>query len=166
MESTELFEYATKFLRDHNVHDDVIAKWMSEADKCEIYGTKVKKQKRTKNSYMFFCDDERQRLKNENPPIIQRNEVHRIMSANWILLKEKGGPDYEKYVHMANDRKLSVKDPSVVYEVSKPFHKFSLDNRKQVEDEFNTENANEITNRLISDWRKLPRTERSKYWFK
>lgn len=142
-----------KSIDDESV-DDIIARWSSEQNQSLLVPNK--KQTRNKSAYLFFCDYERERLRNLNPPVVKKDEIKVIMSKNWSLLKENGGPEYQKFVDLSNGGKPD-------YEVSKPFHKFSLLKRKDFEDEYPTETASSITSRLKEEWQSLSREEKNEY---
>jgi len=141
--------------------EHIIQRWMSAENQGVLFpGSKRKPY--TKSAYFLFCADERERLRNEDPPIVKRDAVHEIMSKNWVLLKEKGGPDYEKYVAMsAANSKNTIATPE--YEVSKPFHKFSLQRRKIVQEEFPNDTAMKITSRLKDEWNQLSEADKANF---
>jgi hypothetical protein len=141
--------------------EHIIQRWMSAEHQGVLFpGSKRKPY--TKSAYFLFCADERERLRNEDPPVVKRDAVHEIMSKNWGLLKEKGGPDYEKYVTMsAANSKHIIATPE--YEVTKPFHKFSLQRRKIVEEEFPGDTAMKITSRLKDEWNELSETDKGHF---
>lgn len=142
--------------------EHIIQRWMSTEHQGTLFPI-TKRKTYTKSAYFLFCDDERVRLRNQNPPIIKRDAVHEIMSKNWTLLKEKGGPDYEKYVTMSGTY-LNHNNVTPEYEVSKPFHKFSLQKRRIVEEQFPDDSAMKITSMLKDEWNQL--SESDKVYFK
>ena len=139
--------------------EHIIQRWMSTEHQGVLFPATTKRKTYTKSAYFLFCGDERERLRNQNPPIIKRDAVHEIMSKNWVLLKEKGGPDYEKYVTMSASNSKQT-DAIPEYEVSKPFHKFSLQRRRIVEEEFPGDSAMKITSRLKDEWNELSEADK------
>ena len=136
----------------------IIQRWMSTEHQSTLFTTS-KRKTYVKSAYFLFCSDERERLRNQDPPVIKRDAVHEIMSKNWALLKEKGGADYEKYVTMsASNSKHNIVTPE--FEVSKPFHKFSLQRRKIIEEEFPDDSAMKITSRLKDEWNELSEADK------
>ena len=141
--------------------EHIIQRWMSAENQGVLFPNS-KRKPYTKSAYFLFCADERERLRNQDPPIVKRDAVHEIMSKNWGLLKEKGGPDYEKYVTMSTtNSKHIIVTPE--YEVSKPFHKFSLQRRRIVEEEFPGDTAIKITSRLKDEWNKLSEADKANF---
>ena len=137
----------------------IVQRWMSTENQGVVFPT-TKRKPYIKSAYFLFCADERERLRNQDPPIIKRDAVHEIMSKNWTLLKENGGLEYEKYVTMSA---LNSKPATIEYEVSKPFHKFSLQRRRIVEEEFQSDSAMKITSRLKDEWDKLSKSEKANF---
>jgi hypothetical protein len=156
------------FIKTSKAKKDMLAVWMSDDNQrlLDVEPTATIKQKKVtkshKSAYLFFCDSERVRLRELDPPIIKRNDVHSIMSAGWKELKEAGGDEYDKFVEMS-ERYSSVMDEPVEYEITKPFHKFSIAKRKDLELEFTDDNAITITNKLSNLWMKLSRDEKSEW---
>jgi hypothetical protein len=154
---TEVNKLVIEFLKsiDDESVDEIVKRWSSEENQGLLVPIKGK-QTRHKSVYLHFCDYERERLRNLNPPVIKKDEIKVIMSKNWSLLKEKGGPEYQKFLDLCNGGKPE-------YEVSKPFHKFSLLKRKEFEDNYPKESASSITGRLKEEWRNLDREEKNEY---
>lgn len=155
------------FIKKSKAKKDMLAGWMSEDNQAlldvEPPTTKPKKvTKSHKSAYLFFCDSERERLRDLETPIIKRNEVHTIMSAGWKELKETGGAEYDKFVEMS-ERYSSVIAEPVEYEITKPFHKFSVAKRKDLELEYGHDSAVEITDKLSNLWMKLSREEKKEW---
>jgi hypothetical protein len=139
---------------------NMLEEWKSDDNQSLVFGTPKKVKKSFKTSYLFFCESERERLRNLDVPIIKRNEVHVIMSANWNILKETGGPEYDKFVVMAENYKSEHTDEPTTYEVTKPYHKFCLNTRVDLEKEFPDETAVDITSRLSDRWREFTKTQK------
>ena len=164
MEPEALNAYVVDFLKNISSTESpehTIQRWMSAEHQGTLFPN-TKKKTYTKSAYFLFCGDERERLRNQDPPIIKRNAVHEIMSKNWGILKENGGPEYEKYVAMsALNSKNNNATPE--YEVSKPFHKFSLCRRRIVEEEFPDDSAMKITSKLKDEWNKLSESDKDNF---
>jgi hypothetical protein len=150
MESNKVNNKVSKFMRAHNIDENVIVEWMSPANQEFVFG-KAKKAK--KNPYLLFRKEEIKRLKSLDPPITLRDELNTIVSDKWEKLKIDGGPEYDKY----------ITDKIPTYEISKPFHKFSIDKRRDMEDEFSSDTSIQITERLVNEWTILTREEK-KHW--
>jgi len=153
MDPSFVNKFVTDFLVKNNV-ETLVDVWMSDTNQTFLFP----KKKHHKSAYLFFCEDERRRLRALDPPITKRDEVHTIMSANWELLKKAGGPEYEKYIAVSNGGNVTVQ-----YEVTKPFHKFSLEQRSNIVSEFPNETSIAITNRLKESWKCLSREEKEQY---
>ena len=159
MEVSDVNRVVIDFLRsiDDESVDEIIERWST--DKNQSLLVAVNKIPRIKSAYLFFCDFERERLRNQNPPVVNNEAVKVIMSKNWALLKEKGGVDYEKFVTLSNGGRP-------IYEITKPFHKFSLSKRKGLEIKHGGESAHAITLRLRDEWKALSREEKNCYVIK
>ena len=155
LSTTDVNKIVLKFLKsiDEKSIDKIVEKWSSEENQSLIVPTK--KQTRIKSAYLHFCDYERERLRNLPTPVT-KEEIKAIMSKNWSLLKDNGGEEYQKFVDLSNGGKPD-------YEVSKPFHKFSLVNRKKCEDMHPQESASSITDILKAEWSNLNREEKNQY---
>ena len=152
--------YVVTFLQSISTQESpehIIQRWMSAENQGTVFPA-TKRKPYTKSAYFLFCADERERLRNQDPPIVKRNAVHEIMSKNWALLKEKGGTDYENYVLNSKPNNATPE-----YEVSKPFHKFCLQRRRIVEDEFQGDSAIKITSRLKDEWNELSKLEKAHF---
>lgn len=144
--------------------EHLIQRWMSAEHQGTLFPTTKMRKTYTKSAYFLFCGDERERLRNQDPPIVKRDAVHEIMSKNWGLLKEKGGTEYEKYVAMsASNYKHKNLNATPEYEVSKPFHKFSLLRRRIVEEEFPGDSAMKITSMLKDEWNELSEADKANF---
>jgi hypothetical protein len=169
MDKSTINTIVENFIKTSKAKKDMLTVWMSDDNQSlldfEPTTITVKQRKVTKShksAYLFFCDSERERLRELDPPVVKRNEVHTIMSAGWKDLKEAGGDEYTKFVEMS-ERYSSVVDEPVKYEITKPFHKFSVAKRKELELEFTDDNAITITNRLSNLWVKLSRDQKSEW---
>ena len=164
MDTDTVNNLVKNFITTSTSDTDLLDKWLSDDNQTLVFG-KMKKtgklKKLRKSAYLFFCDAERERLRGLDIPIVKRTEVHLIMSANWNKLKESRSDEYYKYVNMSTNYITVGSDiETVQYEVTKPFHKFSLVNRKNTEDEFMDDTANDITQKLVSKWDKLSMSEK------
>ena len=153
MDSNTVNSKVSKFMRTHNIDENVIVDWMSPINQEFVFGKPKKPKKTKKNPYLLFRKDEIKRLKSLDPPITLRDEINTIVSEKWNKLKTDGGPEYDKY----------VTDKIPTYEISKPFHKFSMDKRRDMEREFNNDTSTQITDRLVNEWMILGREEK-KQW--
>ena len=112
-------------------------------DKWEKFKSKTPR----KNPYIFFREEIRDIVKEENPSFNSK-EVTEECGKKWSELKEKGGPEYEKYTNMSKAYSKHGTDP----EITKPFHSFSLANRANLVNENPDKKATEITEMLKELW--------------
>ena len=124
--------------------------WKEYSKEC-LASAKPKK----KNAYLFYVDAKRDGLKEKNPDLPYK-DIALMLSSGWSDLKKLDNDEYKSYCEMS--RKFTV--DNTVYEVSKPFHKFSLEFRHSVEDEFTEYDAQQITDVLIERWKSLSNTEK------
>ena len=128
-------------------------------------------KKTNKNPFLYFRIDEINRLKSLKPPVTKRSEINPIISARWASIKKDNSDEYKHYLKLAsginedhNNKKsshVSVNQP--IYQVTKPFHKFSLMKRKEFETRYVGDNAIQITKRLVDSWNSLTKLEK-KNW--
>lgn len=129
-------EYIVTFLQGMEGHDiaDVIQEWEGQANQTEFSKlikkvqpktTKEKKvkdrnkPKRGKSSYLFFCDDERAKIKEEGV-ITETKEVTRELGARWKALnasnKKKDMDLVASYVKKAGEAKEKYEEEMKSYE--------------------------------------------------
>lgn len=97
-------EYVISFISKYG-DDDLLNKWNNNDFK-KIFKekkTKVDGPNKNKSAYIFFCDEERQRLKTENLSLTNK-EVISELASRWRLIKDH--PDkVEKYTLLAKEDK-------------------------------------------------------------
>jgi hypothetical protein len=166
MDKDTINKIVENFIKTSKAKKDMLADWMSDDNQSLLEVEPTSKPKKVtkshKSAYLFFCDSERERLRDLDPPVVKRNEVHVIMSAGWKELKDAGGAEYDKFVEMS-ERYSSVVEEPVQYEITKPFHKFSVAKRKDLELEFGNDSAVDITDKLTNLWMKLSREEKKEW---
>lgn len=108
-----------------------------------------------KNAYLFYVDSNRDRLKFDNPGVPYK-DILAMLGSGWTELKKLDNDEYKSYYKMSDD----FNTEHAVYEVSKPFHKFSLEFRNSVEGEFPDHTAQQITDVLTNRWKSLSVAER------
>lgn len=123
--------------------------------------TKSKKKTKRKNPYLFFADDMRDVIKQTHPDLTSNKDVLGKIGEEWAKLKELNNDQYKKYLQMSLD--YAKDEDEIVYQVTKPFHKFSLDKRGGLEHENPQLSSTEITELLVKQWRSLTRTEKDKW---
>jgi uncharacterized protein (DUF736 family) len=71
--------------------------------------------KRAKSAYMFFCDAERARVKEENPDM-KATEVTAELGSRWNALKEEGEDAMRPYTELAEQDRERFASEKAVYE--------------------------------------------------
>jgi len=128
-------------------------------------------KKRNKNPFLYFRIDEVNRMKTLDPPITKRQDVNPVISEGWAKIKNDNGDVYKHYLELASgtheqpgEKQIpnsSLREPE--YQTTKPFHKFSLNKRKELEVKYGDNNAVQITKRLIGLWDSLTKSEKCKW---
>lgn len=197
-----------KKLKDNN--PKLVAKYeaMAKADKerycsekesyvppqgADLYVEKGKKfkdpnaPKRAKSSYLFFCADNREKVKDENPDITAK-EITAELGNRWNILKEDGKrqAEYQKYLDMAEKDKARYAREKANYNPRAPsaapappeddgeaggtavakltaFQLFCQENRTAVKEENEGMRAREITKVLSRMWKALSPDEQQSY---
>jgi hypothetical protein len=121
MDKSTINTIVENFIKTSKAKKDMWTVWMSDDNQSlldvEPTTITVKQRKVTKShksAYLFFCDSERVRLRDLDPPVVKRNEVHTIMSAGWKDLKEAGGDEYQSSMksqnHFISSRLLNARN--------------------------------------------------------
>ena len=79
-----------------------------------VNSTKVKKETKPKvlsSAYIFFCSENRDRVKLENPEM-KMIDVIKHLSALWLKLKDENPDDYQNYLTRFNKLKNQKTDSS------------------------------------------------------
>ena len=157
MNTSKVNKIVEGFIRGIDMTDvateTIVSMWFAKENQEQIFGKKV----RRKNPYLCFREVEMTRLRNLDPPIVKRSEFNPIISENWTALKEAGGDEYEKYTNLSNG------DIKPEYEITKPYHKFCVEKRPIMENEYDTESAADITIRLSDTWMDMTRSSKSEW---
>ena len=128
-------------------------------------------KKRNKNPFLYFRSDEVVRLKSLDPPLTKLQDVNPIISEGWAKIKKDNGDKYKHYLKLASgvieqstEQSLpinSISEPE--YQVTKPFHKFSLEKRKEFEMQYVEDSAIQITQRLVESWNSLTKSQKNNW---
>lgn len=131
---------------------DDITKHLSETPKTK---------KKSINYYIIFRTNEIQQMKDNGNLPETRTEINETISSKWKILKS----DTVKYDAFMKSAKPEDdgNTQSIVYQVTKPFHKFSLENRADVEKQFADLSSSDITQKLKDTWKSLSRKEKDIY---
>jgi hypothetical protein len=156
MNNTDMNKFVIGFIRTMDLrksHDKQIEAW-------KLYNKQnsVKKPVK-KNSYLFYVELNKEKLKNQYPDL-KNKEIVSKLSEGWAELKRLDNDEYKGYCEMS-DNYNTVNNNE--YEVSKPFHKFSMEFRKIIEDENPDHKAQQITDILIEKWKALSKLEKKEW---
>jgi len=136
--------------KEHNVKA-----WMQ-------YNDEKKKKPRKKNAFFVFLNDRRPSFMEENEHLTTNKEIRSKLGEEWALMKEQNTDEYIKFEQMAIEMS-PVDTNETAYEVSKPFHKFSLEFRAGVDEENPGMTQVEITQVLVDKWNELTRKEKEEW---
>ena len=132
--------------------------------------SKVSGLKRPKSAYLYFCEDNREKVKEELGLNAKVTDITKELGLRWSLAKQNN--EVEKYINLAEQEKktsLNTKDnPEKIISNQKTNHlngyqKFCSERRTQVKTEFPNEKASEITKRLSAEWKNMSKKEQKSY---
>ena len=142
-----------------------------------------KAPKKNKSSYLFYCAENRDTIKNKNPDATF-GEVAKLVSAEWKKCKEKNGKEYKKYLELAKKDKERYELEWIEYKPSEGFEKkkkkssekkikgkrngyilFCNENREKVKKSNPDKKGKEITKLLATLW-KQEKADESDEWKK
>lgn len=162
MDKKTVNKHVVNFLKSNqDTTSNLTDMWNSKENQNKIFKTKAKNSRKT--AFMFLAEHVREECKQYDPPLTAKKEVQSIISKRWASLKETGGEELEKFNRMSiNYSAEHDKDDSTVpYQVTKPFHKYSIALRGTIEKENKDKNAAEITCILKDKWVKMNRGEKN-----
>lgn len=131
---------------------------------------KVSGLKRPKSAYLYFCEDHREKVKEELGVNVKVTDVTKELGLRWSLAKQNN--EVEKYINLAEQEKetsLNNKDnPEKTIPNQKSNHlngyqRFCSERRTQVKTEFPNEKSSEITKRLSAEWKNMSKEEQKSY---
>jgi hypothetical protein len=126
------------------------------------YNAEKQKKPRKKNAYFIFLKERRTSFVEENEHLISNKEILGALSEEWKLIKSQNTDEYMRFVQTAIEMS-PVDTNEKVYEISKPFHKFSVEFRTGACED-NPEMTNvEITQVLVDKWNGLTRKEKQEW---
>ena len=139
--------------------------------------------KKNKSSYMFFCIDERTKVKSDNSTL-NNKEILSELGKRWKKLKEENINIFKYYEKLASDDKeryLNEKNNPPEINTDKIEVDFEVDNeevvkingyvnyckknRQFIKDKNKDLSPKEVTNKLSENWKKLTNEEKE-YFFK
>jgi hypothetical protein len=138
----------------------------------EVFGIKSKNllpgPKRNKSAYMFFCQDMRQKIVNENPEC-KPHQIMSLLGSKWRELTtkqkskyyEQAAEDKERYLDMKELEKRRNKTPSKL----SSYFLFCEDERPLVKKEFPQMKTKKVTAECGKRWNDLKVNDPEKYKF-
>ena len=181
--SKNVSKFVLSFIAEHKA-EDIESVWNSTKNQNALKkvlsntGKKVKDPsapKRSKSSYLFFCNEERLKIKKEKPDLSAK-EITAELGVRWNALKKKGDKYVQKYEKMAQDDKAryeeektsyvpdplyeamsgkKAKDPSAPKRAKSSYLFFCESERKVLKKEQPDLSAKEITSELGNRWNAL-----------
>jgi hypothetical protein len=180
-------DFVCSFL-ENNDNKNLINQWNSDENQCCLSVSNSKKSiklkdpaapKRAKSSYLFFCTENRDSIKAENPEM-KTKDIIRELGVQWNNLKEKGEsamkkytdlaeadreryaeqkstyvPDFTNIVSVAIKKKNKKKDPNAPTRGKSSYLFFCDEHRAIVKSENSDLKAKEITGLLGVKWNDL-----------
>ena len=128
---------------------------------------KVPGLKRPKSSYLYFCEDHREKVKEELGVDAKVTDVTKELGLRWSLAKQNN--EVEKYINLAKQEKetsLNTNEPEKTIQKSNHlngYQRFCSERRTQVKTEFPNEKTTEITKRLSAEWKNMSKEEQKSY---
>lgn len=140
---------------------------------------KVSGPKRPKSSYLYFCEEHREKVRVELGDNAKATDVTKELGLRWTLAKKNN--EVEKYVKLAEKDKTNYfsmknkgenipKETNSSVSTQKTAHlngyqKFCSERRAQVKADFPNEKASDITKRLSAEWKNMSKDEQKSYSF-
>jgi hypothetical protein len=168
-----LNEHFIRFIMDMDLRkskENNVKEWIKYSKTIDHSANEKPTRKNTKrkNPYLFFADDMRDIVKQQYPGLTSNKDVLGKIGEEWAKLKKLDNDQYKSYLKMSLDYSTNAENDynepeEVVYQVTKPFHKFSLEKRKELVDANPDLSSSEITELLIKQWKLLNKTEKAKW---
>lgn len=156
-EEEEMVEIMEKY---KNMAEEDKERYKKEMEEVPEEAKEKKSVKRGKSAYNFFCSENRNQVKEENPDS-DAKEITAILGQMWKELKEEKGEEYEKYMDMQKEEKERVANSSEV-EVDKnkvkrvtAYSIYCQNNRDDVRAENPELTPTEVNKKLSEMWKEL-----------
>lgn len=162
---------------DTKTDKDELEKYQKMADEENGVDSKVSGPKRARSAYIFFSQDFRQKVKEDNPGI-EAKHVMTELGKLWTAMKESDEPEHqeivEKYTSMAEEDKEryktemenlpeDFKTTKSVKRGKSAYNFYCTENRKQVKEENPDSDAKEITSILSEMWKQIKAEKGEEY---
>jgi hypothetical protein len=148
-----------KFMQEQDCDDELYKSWKGENYQNELIEL-LKKPKRAKSAYLFFCQANRQDIKDEHPEM-KSTEVTSELGRLWKELKADKEREEElaEYLELARQEKeklgIPIKEKKVSTRAKSAYLFFCQANRQDIKDEYPDIKSTEITSKLAEMWKEL-----------
>ena len=184
MTQKEVKNFVTKFLENNSTNTDLLELWNSKDTQKQfnkLFNQKVKKDKNAPkkglNAYNIFCNEERLKIKEENPDIDSKS-IFKELAVRWntakldeslmeryqqMVLKDKEryNSELESYVPPENTTKSKKKNENKPKMPKNAYMFFCEDEREKVKKEKPDLKSKDILVELGERWRKIKGTKSS-----
>lgn len=118
----DISQFVVNFL-ENNKNPNVIDAWLSKKNQHGLLKTIKKtnivikdpnKPKRGKSAYLFFCDEYRKKLKEENPNLNVK-EIVSMLGTLWKQIKDSNSDELEKFEKLSMNDRMKYKKEMVTY---------------------------------------------------
>lgn len=140
---------------------------------------KTNEPKKNKSSYIFFCTEERIRIKNDDMKL-NNKEILTELGLRWKKLKEVDPEKVKYYEKLASDDKLrykslfistvkenteedSIEHNDIKKVVINGYINFCKENRNKIKEKNKELSPKDITKKLAEEWKLLTKDEKEKY---
>ena len=167
---SEINKFFMNFIKTQESIEDAVQNWNEQENQDmlkKVFNQDDKKipVKRGKSAYIFFCQKNRDLVKEENPEL-SSSEITSKLAEMWKELKadEDRSDELEEYNKMASENKESVssdekKTKSPVKRAKSAYIFFCQKNRPLAKEENPELSSSEITSKLAEMWKELKADE-------
>lgn len=162
----EISQYVINFL-ETNKNPNIVDAWLSKKNQHGLLKTIKKnnivvkdpnKPKRGKSAYLFFCDEYRKKLKEENPNLNVK-EIVSMLGILWKKIKEENSPELEKFEKLSMNERMKYKKEMITYKKEqKKDNDFLLNYKKDKDKEKDKKRDKELKKKEISRNRELQKS--------
>lgn len=146
------------FMQSEDCDDELFNSWKDKKYQDKLLEL-LKTPKRAKSAYIFFCQENRSYIK-ENNPELKSTEITKKLAELWKELKEDEDrvEEYEKYLELAKKEKEKLGIPikeKVQKRAKSAYTFFCQANRQDIKDDYPNLKSSEITKMLSEMWKEL-----------
>jgi hypothetical protein len=110
----EIEEVLERWEEENEELKNIIKKQEKKAKKTSKKKKPADAPKAARSPYIFFCMEEREKIKEENPKI-ENKEIMREMGRRWAVLKEEDEEEFNRFQEMAAEDKKRFADEKKEY---------------------------------------------------